>query len=168
LQVTAAQVKALRERTSAGVMDCKQALSKANGDIDKAEEILKSTGLAAAAKKSGRATREGLIASYIHSGNKIGALIEVACETDFVARTDEMKQLAHDLAMQIAAMEPTYVNSEEQQDASDERPPSEVVLLEQTFIKDPGKKIQDIINEAVAKLGENIRVNRFVRFALGE
>jgi len=167
LQVTASQVKALRERTSAGVMDCKQALSKANGDIGKAEEILKSAGLAAAAKKSGRATREGLIASYIHSGNKIGALVEVACETDFVARTDEMKQLAHDLAMQIAAMEPTYVNSEEQ-DASDERPPSEVVLLEQTFIKDPGKKIQDIVNEAVAKLGENIRVNRFVRFALGE
>jgi elongation factor Ts len=167
LQVTAAQVKALRERTSAGVMDCKQALSTANGDISKAEEILKSTGLAAAAKKSGRATREGLVASYIHSGNRIGALVEVACETDFVARTEEMKQLAHDLAMQIAAMEPTYVNSEEQ-DASDERPPSEVVLLEQTFIKDPGKKIQDIINEAVAKLGENVRVNRFVRFALGE
>lgn len=167
MQVTAAQVKALRERTSAGVMDCKQALSTAEGDISKAEEILKSAGMAAASKKSGRATREGLIASYIHSGNRIGALVEVACETDFVARTDEMKQLAHDLAMQIAAMEPTYVNSKEQ-DPSDERPSSEVVLLEQTFIKDPGKKIQDIINEAIAKLGENVRVNRFVRFALGE
>jgi elongation factor Ts len=167
LQVTAAQVKALRERTSAGVMDCKQALSSASGDINKAEEILKSAGLAAAAKKSGRATKEGLIVSYIHSGNRIGALVEVACETDFVARTGEMQELAHDIAMQIAAMEPSYVSSEEQ-DSSDVRPSSEVVLLEQTFIKDPGKKIQDIINEAVAKLGENIKVNRFTRFALGE
>ena len=167
MQVTAAQVKSLRERTSAGVMDCKEALSAAKGDIDKAEEILKSAGLAAAAKKSSRATKEGLVASYIHSGNRIGALVEVACETDFVARTKEMQQLAHDLAMQIAAMEPTCVNSE-QQDPLDSRPASEVVLLEQTFIKDPGKRIQDIINEAVAKLGENIRVNRFVRFALGE
>jgi elongation factor Ts len=167
LEVSVDLVKALRERTGAGIMDCKRALTQAGGNLEKAEEILKDAGLASAAKKASRATKDGLIESYIHSGNRIGALVEVACETDFVARTAEMKALSHNLAMQIAAMSPKYV-SEEDMDPSETRPADEVCLLRQTFIKDPGKRVQEIIQETIAKTGENIRVTRFARFALGE
>ena len=160
-------VKSLRERTGAGIMDCKRSLEEAEGDLDKAEGILKSAGLAAAARKSHRETREGIIEAYIHSGSRIGAIIEVDCETDFVARTDVMKTLAHDLAMQVAAMAPIYI-SEEDLSSGETRPAEEVCLLRQTFIKDPSRRVQEVVQEAMAKVGENVRVSRFARFALGE
>lgn len=167
MEVSVELIKTLRQRTSAGIMDCKRALGEAEGDLEKAEEILKKAGLAAAAKKANRETREGLIEAYIHSGNRIGALIEMDCETDFVARTGEMKALAHDLAMQVAAMAPLYI-SEEDLDPQETRPPEEVCLLRQTFIKDPSRRVQEVVQEVMAKVGENIRVHRFARFALGE
>jgi elongation factor Ts len=167
LDVTVEEIKSLRERTGAGIMDCKRALEGSKGNIAKAEEILKEIGLAAAAKKSDRTTSEGLIQSYIHSGNRIGALVEVACETDFVARTTEMKELAHNLAMQVAAMSPVYISSADRE-PQEERPPEEVCLLQQTFIKDQSRKVEDIVQEVKAKVGENIRINRFSRFALGD
>ena len=130
-------------------------------------EILKEQGIASAAKKSSRATNEGLVESYIHSGGRVGALVEVNCETDFVARTDDFKQLAHDLAMQVAAMSPTYVDNDDSDDA-DQDLPEESFLMQQSFIKDQTKTIRELVNEAVGKLGENIKVSRFTRFSLGE
>ncbi|MFL2784696.1 MAG: translation elongation factor Ts [Dehalococcoidia bacterium] len=155
-------IKQLRELTSAGVMDCKRALEESDGDVSKAEKLLKDQGIASAAKKASRDTDQGLIETYVHSGGRIAAIVEVNCETDFVARTDEFSSLAHDIAMQIAAMDPTTVGGEEPEE--DE----EGSLLLQPFIKDPSKNIQDLINETVGKLGENIRVRRFQRFSLGE
>ena len=155
-------IKQLRELTSAGVMDCKRALEESDGDVSKAEKLLKDQGIASAAKKASRDTDQGLIETYVHSGGRIAAIVEVNCETDFVARTDEFSSLAHDIAMQIAAMDPTTVGGEEP--AENE----EGSLLLQPFIKDPSKNIQDLINETVGKLGENIRVRRFQRFSLGE
>ena len=155
-------IKQLRELTSAGVMDCKRALEESDGDVSKAEKLLKDQGIASAAKKASRDTDQGLIETYVHSGGRIAAIVEVNCETDFVARTDEFSSLAHDIAMQIAAMAPTTVGGEEP--AENE----EGSLLLQPFIKDPSKNIQDLINETVGKLGENIRVRRFQRFSLGE
>ena len=168
MAVSVDMIKGLREKTGAGVMDCKRALEEADGDGDKAEELLKVQGLASAAKKVDRETGEGLVESYIHAGARLGALVEVNCETDFVARTSELKELAHDLAMQVAAMPSTsYVErSEVAEDES--RPIEEVVLLEQPFVKDPSRNVQDIVQETIAKVGENIRVRRFARFALGE
>ena len=160
-------IKALRERSSAGVMDCKNALEEANGDMDKAMDILARKGVASAAKKASRATGEGVIESYIHSGGRIGVLLEINCETDFVARTDEFKQLAHDVAMQVAAMAPTFVYSEDIPEGETANA-QEAVLMQQPFIKDPTKIIQDLVNEAIGKLGENIKVRRFTRFSLGE
>lgn len=160
-------IKTLRARTSAGIMDCKRALEKSKGDVEQAEEILRAEGLAAAAKRTGRETREGLVEAYIHPGARLGAMVELACETDFVARTDEVKELAHSLAMQVAAMSPRYVD-ESEMEADEERPPAEVCLLKQTFIKDPGRRVEELINETIGKVGENIRVNRFTRFALSE
>ena len=156
-------IKELRERTSAGVMDCKKALDESNGDVDKAEQILKEQGIASAAKKAGRDTDQGLIETYIHSGGRIGAMVEVNCETDFVARTKEFSDLAHDIAMQIAAMNPSTLEENNTDVESDNSS-----LLQQPFIKDPSKNIQELINETVGKLGENIRVRRFKRFSLGE
>ena len=156
-------IKELRERTSAGVMDCKKALDESNGDVDKAEQILKEQGIASAAKKAGRDTDQGLIETYIHSGGRIGAMVEVNCETDFVARTKEFSDLAPDIAMQIAAMNPSTLEENNTDVASDNSS-----LLQQPFIKDPSKNIQELINETVGKLGENIRVRRFKRFSLGE
>ena len=156
-------IKELRGRTSAGVMDCKRALDESNGDVDKAEQILKEQGIASAAKKAGRDTDQGLIETYIHSGGRIGSMVEVNCETDFVARTKEFSDLAHDIAMQIAAMNPLTVEDGEVETESDNSS-----LLQQPFIKDPSKNIQELINETVGKLGENIRVRRFKRFSLGE
>ncbi len=163
-------IKELRSRTSAGVMDCKKALEEVNGDVDRAEIILREKGIASAAKKAGRDTEQGLIETYIHSGGRIAAMVEVNCETDFVARTEEFSKLAHDIAMQVAAMDPKTVDttqSNENSGSANEND-GEYSLLGQPFIKDPSKSIQDLINETVGKLGENIRVRRFQRFSLGE
>ena len=160
-------IKELRGRTSAGVMDCKRALDESNGNVDKAEELLKEQGIASAAKKAGRDTDQGLIETYIHSGGRIGAMVEVNCETDFVARTQEFSDLAHDIAMQVAAMNPLTVE-EKKSDTANNEEVENASLLQQPFIKDPSKNIQELINETVGKLGENIRVRRFQRFSLGE
>ena len=160
-------IKELRGRTSAGVMDCKRALDESNGNVDKAEELLKEQGIASAAKKAGRDTDQGLIETYIHSGGRIGAMVEVNCETDFVARTQEFSDLAHDIAMQVAAMNPLTVE-EKKPDTANNEEVENASLLQQPFIKDPSKNIQELINETVGKLGENIRVRRFQRFSLGE
>ena len=160
MAITTADIKALRDLTGAGIMDSKRALEEAEGDMDKAQDILREKGIASAAKKSDRETDQGLVESYIHSGNRIGALLELNCETDFVARTDEFRALAHDLAMQVAAMDPDRVSTDDDGEG--------VGLLEQSFIKDPSKTIQDLVNDAIAKMGENIQVRRFIRYALAE
>lgn len=196
MTVTADKVKELREKTNAGMMDCKKALSESSGDMEKAIDILRQKGLATAAKKAGRSASQGLIDSYIHM-DKLGVLVEINCETDFVAKTDDFKGLVKDIAMHIAAANPTYVSREDvPQDVIERekeiyraqvtnKPPqvvekiidgklekffSDTCLLEQVFIKDPeGKqKIKDLITEKVAKLGENIVLRRFARFQLGE
>ena len=135
-------------------------MQEADGDNTKAQSILREKGLASVAKKASRAAAEGVVESYIHSGSRIGVLLELNCETDFVARTDEFRELAHDLAMQVAAMDPDIVRA----DDGDEG----VSLMEQSFVKDPSKSIQDLVNDAIAKLGENIQVRRFIRYALAE
>ena len=151
-------------------MDCKKTLDETNGDVDHAEILLKEKGIASAAKKAGRDTDQGLIETYIHSGGRIAAMVEVNCETDFVARTEEFSKLAHDIAMQVAAMDPKTVNIDQSDNegASDNENEEGRSLLGQPFIKDPSKSIQDLINETVGKLGENIRVRRFQRYSLGE
>jgi len=166
LQITAEMVKQLRQKTSAGIMDCKEALSKTSGDIEKAYEILRAKGFAEAEKKSQRTVNQGLIEAYVHPGGRLGALIEINCESDFVARTDEFKCLAHDLAMQVAALAPLYLSAEDIPSGTNVIP-SQACLLLQPFIKDPTKSIRDIITEVVAKVGENIKVRRFARFELG-
>lgn len=160
-------IKELRNRTSAGVMDCKRALDDSNGDIDEAEKILREQGIASAARKAGRDTDQGVIETYIHSGGRIGSMVEINCETDFVARTEEFLTLAHDIAMQVAAMSPLAVGNEQNIEINTSET-EDSNLLSQPFIKDPSKSIQDLINETVGKLGENIRVRRFQRFSLGE
>ena len=168
MQVTVDMIKDLRQKTGAGIMDCKRALEEASGDTQLAEGLLRQKGLADAAKRVGRETREGLVEAYVHTGGRLGALVELNCETDFVARTPELKELAHDLAMQVAAMPSTsYVERSEVEDA-DSRPIEEVCLLEQSYIKDPSRTVQDVVQELMARVGENIRVRRFCRFALGE
>ncbi len=195
--VSTALVKELRERTGAGIVNCKKALAEHGGDIEKAIDFLREKGLAAAAKKAGRAAQQGVVGSYIHGGGKIGVLVEVNCETDFVARTEEFQRLVKDVAMQVAAANPRCVRREEISDAELERErtvyrvqaeesgkPAKVIekivagkvekfygencLLEQAFIRDPGKTVQDVVNEAVGRTGENIVVNRFSRFQIGE
>ncbi len=196
-EITAALVKELRERTGAGMMDCKKALTEHNGDLEKATDFLREKGLAAAAKKAGRITAEGLVESYIHGAGRIGVLVEVNCETDFVAKTDEFKDLVRDICMQIAAAKPEYVRREEvSQDvinreknifaaqAANEGKPEKIVekmvegriqkfykeicLLEQPFIKNPDISVEQLITDSIAKIGENISVRRFARFELGE
>ena len=167
MDVSVEAIKELRERTGAGIMDCKRALQESNGDLAKAEEILRDQGIASAAKKASRATNQGVVESYIHSGGRIGAIVEVNCETDFVARTPDFKELAHDLAMQVAAMSPLYVDDSEIPDG-DEVDPEQACIMQQPFIKDPSQTVQDLVNEAIGKLGENVRVRRFTRFSLGE
>jgi len=195
--ITAEMVKELRERTSAGMMDCKRALSEAGGDMEKAVDILRKKGLAAAAKKAGRIAAEGLVESYIHGGGRIGVLVEVNCETDFVAKTDEFRELCRDIAMQVAASRPEFVSRDEispaviekekeilRVQALNEGKPAHVVdkmvegrikkyykevcLLEQPFIKDTDMSVQQLITEKIAKIGENISVRRFARFQVGE
>ncbi len=167
MSVTASMVKELRDKTGAGVMDAKRALEEADGNQDKASEILKVKGLADAAKRAGRETSEGLIESYIHSGSRIGAMVEVNCETDFVARTTEFGELAKNLAMQIAAMSPLYIDRDSLPDDASEVGDDQL-LLDQVFIRDPGMTVRELIDQTNALTGENIRVKRFSRFALGE
>ncbi len=167
MAVTADQVKELRELTGAGVMECKGALEKAGGDIGKAVEILKERGLALAEKRSDRETSQGLVECYVHAGGRIGSMVEVNCETDFVALTDEFKVLAHDLAMQVAATGPIAITAEDLPDDAEEAP-EEAVLLLQPFIKDASRTVDEVVKEVIAKTGENIRVTRISRFELGQ
>jgi elongation factor Ts len=165
-QITTAQIKELRDATSAGVMDAKRALEEADGDIKKATAIIRERGAMAAAKRSDRETKNGVIDSYIHAGGRIGVLVELNCETDFVANTPDFRQLAREVAMQVAAMNPAVVSPEDrtpEHEGSD----AEVCLLSQPFIKDGSRTTGDLIKDVVAKTGENIRVSRFVRFELG-
>lgn len=166
MAVTNEMVKQLREATGAGVMDCKRALEEADGDLEKAMVILREKGIAAAAKRAERETNQGVVQSYIHAGGRIGVLVEVNCETDFVAKTDEFTGLARDIAMQIAAMNPLVVNVDDRKPEMEGRD-EEIVLLSQPFIKDSGKTIGDMVKDAIAKTGENVRISRFVRFELG-
>lgn len=166
MQLSADTIKEIREKTGAGVMDCRKALDEAGGNMDKACELLMQRGIALAQKKATRVANQGIIETYVHSGGKIGVMVEINCETDFVARTEQFKELAHDIAMQIAAMSPQFVSQEDIPPATECEPQTACLLL-QPFIKDPGKTIQDIITETVAKVGENIKVRRFIRFELG-
>ena len=167
MPVTTDSIKELRDRSGAGIMDCKRALEAADGVIEEAEKLLAQKGLALASKKAGRTAEQGVVDFYVHAGGRLGAMIEVNCETDFVARTDQFKALAHDLAMQVAAMEPLYVRPDEVPQDSP-RPAEEVALLSQAFIKDPSKSIQDLVNESIGQLRENIQVRRFTRFEIGK
>ena len=158
-------VKDLREQTGAGIMDCRNALNSCEGNVEKAIEILKAKGLAKAEKRAQRATAAGLVETYIHTAGRIGAMVEVNCETDFVARTDQFKEMAHCLAMQVAAMAPVCVAKEDAPEGKEVA--DEACLLLQPYIKDPTKLIKDVIAETIAKTGENIKVRRFTRFELG-
>ncbi|MEA2030134.1 MAG: translation elongation factor Ts [candidate division Zixibacteria bacterium] len=197
MAINAKQVKELREKTGAGMMNCKKALTEVDGDFEKAVIYLREQGVSSAAKKEGRSTAEGLIATYVHTGDKLAVMVEINCETDFVARTDEFRGFARDVAMHIAASSPLCVNREEldqdtiekerevyrQQAINDGKPEkivdkivngriekyySEVVLMEQPFVKDSDKIVQDFVNGTIASLGENIRIARFTRYRLGE
>jgi len=197
IKISADEIKTLRERTGAGLMDCKKALTETDGDMDKAIEFLRKKGLAAAAKKAGRAATEGLVLSYIHPNNRVGVLLEVNCETDFVAATEDFKSFCADVAMQIAAMSPQVVSREEadtsqvenerrilREKALAEGKPEKIVdkivdgqinkyysdicLLEQKFVKDDKKSIEQLLQEMVARIGENVKIRRFARYELGE
>jgi elongation factor Ts len=166
MAITTAMVKALRDATGAGVMDAKRALEEADGDVARATAILREKGVAAAAKRADRETRNGVVDSYIHAGGRIGVLVELNCETDFVANTSDFRQLARNIAMQIAAMNPAVIAPEDRSpghEGSDE----EVCLVSQPFIRDASLTIGDLIRDTSAKTGENIRVSRFTRFELG-
>jgi elongation factor Ts len=165
VEISTASIKELREQCGAGVMDCRNALIQAQGDMEKALEALKEQGFRKAAKKAERVTTQGLVEAYIHTGGRLGAMIELNCETDFVARTDEFKELAHNLAMQVAAMCPQYVSKEEVPLGADVDIET-ACLLQQAYIKDPCLSVQDVIVQTIAKTGENIRVRRFARFEL--
>ena len=197
MSINAKKVKDLRDKTGAGMMDCKKALVESSGDMNKAVDFLRKSGITKAEKKSTRAANEGLIYSYIHHGNRLGVLLDIGCETDFVAKTEDFKELAHNISMQIAATNPITLKREEvdpaivsrekeiySEQAASAGKPEEVIkkivegklnkyyqencLLEQAFIKDSDKNIHDLISEVIATLGENISVNRFTRFAIGE
>ena len=166
MEIATTMIKELREQTSAGVMACRTALIEAKGDMKKAVKILEERSLIEARKKVERETTQGLVEAYIHTGGRIGALIELNCETDFVANTDEFKNLAHNLAMQVTAQDPLYVTCEDVPEGARSQPEADC-LLEQPYIKDPSKTIQDIISETIAKTGENIKISRFARYELG-
>ncbi|HYW88745.1 MAG TPA: translation elongation factor Ts [Chloroflexota bacterium] len=157
-------IKELREKTGAGIMECKRAIDDAIGDLSKAEQLLKERGLAKALKKLQNEANQGIVDSYIHAGGRIGALVEVNCQTDFVARNDEFRALVHDIAMQVAAMNPSRISDEE---AIPDGAVGDVPLLDQPFIKDNNRTVRDLVHEGIAKLGENIVVRRFARFELG-
>ncbi|MFC1927465.1 elongation factor Ts [Chloroflexota bacterium] len=166
MKISIEVVKELRNRTNVGIGDCNKALLEVGGNIDKAVELLKQRGAAIAEKMKDEATTEGIVEAYIHHTRRVGSLVELNCETDFVARTPEFKDLAHDLAMQVAAAAPQFLTSEEMP-AEAEADPQTVCLLNQPFIKDPTRTVQEIIAETIAKVGENIKVRRFARFELG-
>ncbi len=167
MQVATEDIKKLRDLSGAGIMDCRNALLKTEGDMDEAIQILREQSLVRVERKSGRTTSQGLIETYIHTGGRIGAMVELNCETDFAARTSEFSELAHNLAMQVAAQEPLCIaESQIPRDADTE--PEIACLLRQPFIKNPEQAIQDLITETAAKVGENIRVSRFARFELGQ
>ncbi|MFC1906393.1 elongation factor Ts [Chloroflexota bacterium] len=166
LNISIIKVKELREQSGAGIMECRTALLEVGGDIEKALEILKKRSLIKVQRNVERSTTEGLIEAYIHTGGRVGAMVEVNCETDFVARTDEFKELAHHLAMQVVAICPQFVSKAEIPEGADMEPEA-VCLLLQPYIKDPDKTVQDIINETIARVGENIKVSKFTRFELG-
>lgn len=197
MEISASSVRELREKTGAGIMDCKKALAESSGNVELAIDYLRRKGLATATKRMGRVTAEGLVGAYVHAGGKIGVLVELNCETDFVARTEQFHALLKDLAMQIAAANPRYIRPEDvppaelerereihRQQAIDSGKPekvadrivagkidrfySEVCLLEQAFIRDPDRKVGDLLQDTIARLGENIQVRRFVRYHLGE
>ncbi len=163
-------IKELRELTNCGIVDCKKALEQAGGDLKKAKEILREKGLQMALKKASRVANEGRIEAYVHNGNKIGVIVEVNCETDFVARNESFIQFSKDLAMHIAAMSPLYLKKEDvsAESLASGADTSAICLLEQPFVKDTSKSIQDLLNELVAKIGENIVIGRFVRYKIGE
>jgi elongation factor Ts len=165
LEITAKDVMQLRERTGAGVMDCRRALQDTNGDMDRAAALLREKGIERAEKKAGREARQGLIESYIHAGGRVGAIVELNCETDFVARNPQFRELAHELAMQVAAMNPSHIGGPVAD--GEEPPPGDSPLLEQTYIRDSSRKISDLVKEGVASFGENIVIRRFARFELG-
>jgi len=167
MKVPPESIKELRDRTSAGVLDCKEALVQADGDIEKAIEVLRERGLSVAKKKMERVTAEGIIETYVHHTGKIGALVELNCESDFVARTDEFRQLAYDLAMQVAATSPRFITAKEVPKKEKNVDPETDCLVNQPFIKQPEKSVQEVIAETIAKVGENIKVSRFARFELG-
>ncbi len=196
MEITAKMVKELRDATNAGMMDCKKALKECEGDLEKASEYLRKKGIASADKKADRATSQGLVSSYIHMGGKVGVLVEVACETDFVARTDDFQEMVHNLAMHIAAASPVAVTREEvdatlvekekeiyaAQMREEGKPEqmiekivegkvgkfyAEIVLLEQKYVKDPDMTIEDYLKSVIGKLGENMQVKRFARFSIG-
>ncbi len=166
MEISTKMIKELREQSGAGIMDCRSALVSTEGDMEKALEVLKEKGLLKAQKKAERATGQGLVEAYIHTAGRIGAMIEVNCETDFVARTDEFREVAHCLAMQVAALSPQFISEEEIPEGV-EVEPQEVCLLLQPYIKDSTKSVKDVIMETVAKVGENIQVRRFTRYELG-
>ena len=197
MNIDARLVKSLRDKTGAGMMDCKRALLESDGDIENAIDYLRKSGITKAEKKGTRQTKEGLIYSYIHAGSRLGVLLEINCETDFVGKTDGFSELAHNIAMQIAATNPISLNIESldesivnreknifKEQAESQGKPEKIIermiegrmqkffqescLLEQTYIKDPDKKVKDLITESIATLGENISINRFIRFAIGE
>ena len=166
-KISTAQIKELREMTGAGIMDSKRALESADGDIKTAAQALLEKGLASAAKRAGREAGEGVIEAYIHTGSRVGSLVELNCETDFVARTPEFKALARDLAMQVAAMSPRYVDRNSiPEDAGDVS--EDEILLDQMYIRDTSVKVADLVTELISKVGENVKVGRIERFALGE
>ncbi|MFC1988101.1 elongation factor Ts [Chloroflexota bacterium] len=167
MKIPTENVKELREQSGAGIMECRNALLEAEGVIEKAADILKERSLFKAEKKKQRSTLQGLVEAYIHTGGRGRAMVEVNCETDFVARTDEFKQLAHNLAMQVAACPPQFISREEVSEEADVEIQTACLLL-QPYIRDPDITIQDIINETIAKTGENIKVSRFARFEIGE
>lgn len=196
MAITSKMVKDLRDKTQAGMMDCKKALEKTDGDMEKAVDLLRQKGLAVAAKRAGRATSEGVIETYIHAGGKLGVMVELGCETDFVAKNDDFREFARDIAMHIAAANPISISREDVpeavvarekaiyvQQALDSGKPeaivekmvsgkvekylAEIVLLEQKFVKNPDLSIQDLLNELVGKIGENISIKKFARFQIG-
>ena len=167
MKIPTVRIKELREQSKAGIMECRNALIEAEGDMGKALQILKEKSLFKAEEKATRSASEGLIETYIHIGGRIGAMVEVNCETDFVARTDEFKELAHDLAMQVAARDPLYISGEQVPEGAD-TDPEEACLLLQPYIKNPEQTIQDLIMETAARVGENVKVSRFARFELGQ
>jgi len=167
LKIPAGTVKELRDQSGAPIMECKNTLIETRGDMGRALQILKERGLLKAKEKAERATTEGVVEAYVHAGGRIGAMVEVNCETDFVARTDEFKELAHDLAMQVTAMAPQFISREEVSEGTDIEPQTACLLL-QSYIKNPDKTVQEIIAETIAKVGENIKVSRFARFELGD